>query len=79
MRWANRDVGRLGLPWEAFVRLGRRRGFRRAVAGLQAAGINDKRSPAYFACLTLRPLEALLRRRDRARAGLAEREPAGAL
>ena len=77
VRWANRNVGRLGLPWEAFVRLGRRRGFRRAVAGLQAAGLDDQRSPAYFAYLTLRPLEALLRRRDRARAGGAEPEPTG--
>ncbi len=71
VRWVNRNVGRRGLPWEAMVRLGWTRGFRKAVAALQAAGVTEQRSPAYFAYLTLRPLETLLRRRDRARAGLA--------
>ena len=78
VRWVNRNVGRVGLPWEAFVRLGWTRGFRRATAALRAAGIDDQRSPAYFAYLTLRPLEALLRRRDRACAGSGEPEPAHA-
>ncbi len=71
VRWANRHAGRYGLPWEVFVRLGWQRGFRRLVKTLQAAGIDDRRLPAYFAYLTLRPLQTLIERRDRARRGEA--------
>jgi len=67
VRWANRHAGRYGLPWEAFVRLGWQRGFRRLVKALRAAGVDDQRLPAYFAYLTLRPLQKLIERRDRAR------------
>jgi asparagine synthetase B (glutamine-hydrolysing) len=71
VRWANRHAGRYGLPWELFVRLGWRHGFRRLAKALRAAGVEDQRLPAYFAYLTLRPLQQLIERRDRARRGEA--------
>jgi hypothetical protein len=67
VRWVNRNVGRLGLPWELLTRLGWTKGFRRGAKALRDAGLDDQRLPAYFAYLTLRPLEMLLRRRDQAR------------
>lgn len=69
VRWINRTVGPLGLPWEAFMRLGWTPGFRRTTSALRAAGLTDQRLPAYYAYLTLRPLQSLLRRRDEARSG----------
>ena len=69
VRWINRTVGTLGLPWELYWRLGWRPGFRRAVSRLQRMGVNDRRLPAYSAYLTLWPVQELLRRRDAARGG----------
>ncbi len=71
VRWVNRTAGRLGLPWELYVRSAWTPGLRRAAAALRALGLEDRRMPAYYAYLTLRPLEMLLRRRDRARDGAA--------
>jgi len=67
--WVNRNVGLLGLGWEFYWRLGWTPGFRRAAAAGRRLEIRDQRSPAYGAYLTLRPIESLLRRRDRARRG----------
>lgn len=67
VRWVNRNVGLFGLPWELLMRLGWTKGFRRGAKVLRDAGLDDQRLPAYFAYLTLRPLEMLLRRRDQAR------------
>jgi hypothetical protein len=69
VRWINRNVGPLGLPSELVWRLGTTPGFRRGVEFLQRTGIADRRALAYNAYLTLKPIEALLRRRDRARRG----------
>ena len=69
VRWINRNVGPLGLPSELVWRLGETPGFRRGVELLQRTGIADRRELAYNAYLTLKPIEALLRRRDRARRG----------
>lgn len=65
VRWVNRTVGPLGLGWEAFWRLGHTPGFRRAVKALRRRGVSDRRQLAYGAYLTLRPIEELLRRRER--------------
>jgi hypothetical protein len=67
VRRINRTVGRLGLPWEAYWRLGWTPGFRRAVEATRQMGVTERRSLAYGAYLTLKPLESLLRRRDHAR------------
>lgn len=67
VRWINRNVGTLGLAWEVYWRLGWTPGFRRAAKALKRAGVTERRIPAYCAYLTLKPLEELLRRRDRAR------------
>lgn len=67
VRWINRMVGPLGLTHEAFARLGWAKGFRRGIGALEAAGFSERRVDAYFAYLTLRPIETLLRRRDAAR------------
>lgn len=69
VRWINRNVGPLGLPSEALWRLGETPGFRRGVEALGRTGSIDWRRLAYNAYLTLKPIEALLRRRDRARRG----------
>ena len=69
VRAVNRDVGHLGLAWEAAWRLSYRRGFRRAMEGLARYGVRERRVRAYGAYLTLRPLEELLRRRDLAARG----------
>jgi hypothetical protein len=62
--WINRNVGSFGLIWEIFWRLGMTHGFRRAVAMLMKMGVSERRLPAYFAYLTLLPLQSLLQRRD---------------
>jgi asparagine synthetase B (glutamine-hydrolysing) len=67
VRWINRNVGLLGLPSEALWRLGWTPGFRRAAKLLAPTGIADGRGLAYGAYLTLKPIESLLQRRDRAR------------
>jgi asparagine synthetase B (glutamine-hydrolysing) len=69
VRWVNRSVGLLGLPSEALWRLSWKPGFRRAAKALAPTGIADSRLTAYCAYLTLKPIEALLQRRDLARRG----------
>lgn len=69
VRWIDRNVGPLGRGWEWYWRLGRRRGFRRAVKLLTRAGLREQRHAAYTAYLVLRPIESMLRKRDAARAG----------
>ena len=84
VRWINRHVGALGLPSEALWRLSFAPGLSRAQAAktLRRSGLASSRGRAYCAYLTLKPLEALLLRRERARrataaGGLAaERPPA---
>jgi len=73
VRWINRNVGPLGLAWEAYWRLSWTPGFRRAVEAAQRRGLRQQRGPAYGAYLTLRPIERLLRRRDAAQQGDAGR------
>jgi asparagine synthetase B (glutamine-hydrolysing) len=67
VRWVNRNVGRRGIPWEWYARLRFRPGFRRLMKAPYGLGLRDQRSPAYYAYLCLRPIEALLRRREAAR------------
>ena len=70
VRWINRTVGPFGLYSEATWRLGPRPGFRRAVGALERrTGVGQRRLHAYNAYLTLKPIESLLKRRDRARRG----------
>jgi asparagine synthetase B (glutamine-hydrolysing) len=69
VRWVNRNVGLLGLPSEALWRLGWTPGFRRAAKLMAPTGIAGRRMRAYCAYLTLKPIESLLQRRDRARRG----------
>lgn len=69
VRWINRWVGPVGLSSEALWRLGWVPGFRRAVEALKPTGLQSRRIAAYGAYLTLKPLEAFLRRRERARCG----------
>jgi asparagine synthetase B (glutamine-hydrolysing) len=70
VRWINRTVGPFGLYSEAMWRLALVRGFRRGVHALeQRTGVRQQRLLAYNAYLTLKPIEALLKRRDRARRG----------
>lgn len=69
VHWVNRTVGPLGLHHEAITRLAWQRGFRRAVKQLRRMGVTDRRAEAYGAYLTLRPIEALLQRRDVMRRG----------
>lgn len=77
VRWVNRWVGPLGRSSEALYRLGWVPGFRRAVEALRPTGWQGLRLRAYGAYLTLKPIETLLRRRERARRGgdPAENEP----
>jgi asparagine synthetase B (glutamine-hydrolysing) len=68
VRWINRNVGRFGLYSEALFRLDRVRGVWRPVQALERrTGVGQRRLDAYCAYLTLKPIEALLLRRDRAR------------
>jgi asparagine synthetase B (glutamine-hydrolysing) len=69
VHWINRWVGPLGLSSEVLWRLAWTPGFRRAAEALRPTGLAGRRMSAYCAYLTLRPLEALLRRRDQARRG----------
>ena len=72
VRWINRTVGPFGLYSEAMWRLALVRGFRRGVHALeQRTGVRQRRLLAYNAYLTLKPIESLLKRRDRARRGEA--------
>lgn len=65
VRWINHNVGPLGYPWEVYWRLNWTPGFRRAVGQTRRFGLRDQRLPAYAAYLTLRPIQQLLRRRER--------------
>jgi asparagine synthetase B (glutamine-hydrolysing) len=70
LRWINRNVGTFGLYSEAMWRLALVRGFRRGVHALERrTGVRQRRLLAYNAYLTLKPIESLLLRRDRARRG----------
>ncbi len=76
VRWINRNVGRLGLPSEVMWRLADVHPFRRAVKALEWTGVRQQRPLAYNAYLTLKPIESLLRRRDRVRRGQTADSPA---
>jgi asparagine synthetase B (glutamine-hydrolysing) len=67
VRWINRNVGRIGLPWEGYATLQHRRGFRRLMNLPARLGVKEQRMPAYVAYMNLRPIESLLRRRNRER------------
>ena len=67
--WVNRNVGPRGLGWDAYEHVGARWGFHQALRPLRRLGVRGARHPAYFAYLTLKPLENLLRRRDAAQSG----------
>jgi len=69
VRWVNRWVGPMGLSSEILWRLAWTPGFRRVSEALRSTGLADRRLTAYNAYLTLKPIEALLRRRDLARRG----------
>ena len=69
VRWINRDVGPLGLYSEATWRLGHSARVSRGVGALEENGHRQRRLHAYNAYLTLKPIESLLKRRDRARRG----------
>jgi asparagine synthetase B (glutamine-hydrolysing) len=68
VRWINRTVSWRGLWYEGYERLSRRPGGRRAAAYLRATGLRQRRLEAYYAYMTLRPLQRLLQKRDAARA-----------
>ena len=64
VRWVNRHAGRLGTTWAQCELRVYRRPFRRALDL-----VHSRHSPAYVAYLVLKPIEALIRRRDAARRG----------
>lgn len=64
VRWINASVRRHGLGWDLLWKLIMRRPWGRV---LRRRGLRDRRMQAYFAYLTLRPIEAALRRRNRER------------
>ena len=66
VRWINSTVGQYGVLWNGFWELVRHRRWGRP---LRRRRVRDRRFDAYFAYLTLRPLETLLRQRDDARRG----------
>ncbi len=67
VRWANRNVGWRGLWSEGLEYTKGVRGLRRATQWARTQGLANKRTEAYYAYLTLWPIESLLRRRDQAR------------
>ena len=69
VRWINRTVSWRGLWYEGYERLRCRRGLRRAAKLLGHLGLRQRRLEAYYAYMTLRPLERLLQKRDAARRG----------
>lgn len=69
VRWVNRTVSWRGAWYEAYHLVGERRGFRRAAGWLDRHGLHQCRLDAYFAYLTLRPIERLIQKRDAARRG----------
>ena len=75
VRWINRTVSWRGLWHEYYERLSRRHGFRRAAVRLRESGLRPRRLEAYFAYMTLRPIQRLLQKRDAARAGSSARVP----
>lgn len=66
VRWINRNVGWSGVWAEGYAWLGQRKGLRRASVRLRTWGVRPRRLEAYWAYLTLRPIERLLKRRDEA-------------
>ncbi len=62
VRWINALLARAGPLWDAFWGLVVHRRFGRP---LRQRGLRDRRMEAYCAYLTLRPIENVLRRRDR--------------
>jgi len=77
VRWINRTVSWRGAWYEAYHLVGERRGFRRAAGWLDRHGLRQCRLDAYFAYMTLRPIERLIRKRDAARRGELVRTPGG--
>ncbi len=71
VRWINRTVSWRGAWYEGYDLLGQRHGFRRAAVWLDKHGLHQCRLDAYFAYLTLRPIQRLLQKRDAARRGAA--------
>jgi hypothetical protein len=69
VRWANANVSWKGLWSEGLERLQGVHGLRRGAHWVRDRGLGNRRTEAYFAYLTLWPIESLLRRRDRARSG----------
>ena len=69
VRWANRNVSWRGLWSEGLEYTKGVRGLRRVTQLARTQGLANKRTEAYYAYLTLWPIESLLRRRDQARAG----------
>jgi asparagine synthetase B (glutamine-hydrolysing) len=62
VRWINRTIEYCGPVWNLFWRLAMHRRLGRP---LRRRGFRDRRMEAYFAYLTLRPIERVLQRRDR--------------
>jgi hypothetical protein len=63
VRWINRQVSRVGPVWEWIWRQSQLRPRKMGVP-LRRLGIQDRRIEAYYAYLTLRPVETLLRDRN---------------
>ena len=69
VRWANRNVSWRGLWSEGLEYMQAVHGLRRATQVVRNRGLARRRIQAYYAYLTLWPIESLLRRRNEARAG----------
>ncbi|HEV2915716.1 MAG TPA: hypothetical protein VGX92_20715 [Pyrinomonadaceae bacterium] len=63
--WINWQVGQQGALWDLMWRIPR---IPKLGGALRRLGVTDERERAYFAYLTLKPIEVLLRRRRAARA-----------
>jgi hypothetical protein len=57
--WVNRQVGQQGALWDMMWRIPR---IPKVGGALRRLGVADERERAYFAYLTLKPIEALLKR-----------------
>lgn len=77
VRWVNRTVSWRGAWYEAYHLIGERRGFRRAAGWLDRHGLHQCRLDAYFAYMTLRPIQRLMQKRDAARRGELVGAPGG--
>ncbi|HYY58739.1 MAG TPA: hypothetical protein VE842_15505 [Pyrinomonadaceae bacterium] len=60
VNWINRQVGQQGALWDLMWRIPR---IPKVGGALRRLGVADERERAYFAYLTLKPIEALLKRR----------------